>query len=222
MITKTCTVCHKELPATLEYFFKERRGKYGLRSKCKVCFAAAAKILKAKPAYREKAIEHGREYYQKNKDQFSKRWRKYYEENAEHLKEKAKEWGRDNLDKRRIIDARRREDAGFRLSQNISRSMRQSLSNGKNGYHWEVLVGYTLDDLIKHIENQFQDSMTWNNYGEWHIDHVIPKSVFNFTKPEHIDFKRCWSLDNLQPLWAEDNMSKGAKLEKSFQPALPI
>ena len=222
MTTKTCTVCHKELPATLEYFFKERHGKYGLRSKCKVCFVAAAKILKAKPAYEKKAIEYNRKYYQKNKDQFSKRCRKYYEENAEHLKEKAKEWGRDNLDKRRIIDTRRRKNAGFRLSQNISRSIRQSLSNGKNGYHWEGLIGYTLDDLIKHIENQFQDSMTWNNYGEWHIDHVIPKAVFNFTKPEHIDFKRCWSLDNLQPLWAKDNLSKQAKLSKPFQPSLPI
>jgi len=62
--------------------------------------------------------------------------------------------------------------------------------------------------------------MTWDNYGKWHIDHVIPTSVFNFEKPEDDDFKRCWSLQNLQPLWALDNIKKGNKLEKPFQPKL--
>ena len=58
--------------------------------------------------------------------------------------------------------------------------------------------------------------------GEWHIDHIIPKSVFNFTKPEHEDFKRCWALKNLQPLWAEENISKFNKLDKHFQPTLAL
>ena len=64
--------------------------------------------------------------------------------------------------------------------------------------------------------------MIWGNYGDWHIDHKIPISAFNFTKPEHEDFKRCWALSNLQPLWAKDNISKNAKLEKHFQPSLAI
>jgi 5-methylcytosine-specific restriction endonuclease McrA len=63
--------------------------------------------------------------------------------------------------------------------------------------------------------------MTWENYGsEWHLDHKIPLSVHNFTKPEHSDFKKAWSLKNLQPLWAEDNLKKNAKLNKPFQPSL--
>ena len=64
--------------------------------------------------------------------------------------------------------------------------------------------------------------MTWDNYGKWHIDHIVPISVFNYTKTEHEDFKRCWALGNLRPLWAFDNISKGAKLEKHFQPYLEL
>jgi hypothetical protein len=65
--------------------------------------------------------------------------------------------------------------------------------------------------------------MSWENHGTvWHIDHIIPKSVFNYTDAEHIDFKRCWALKNLQPLWAGENMSKGDSLVKPFQPSLAI
>jgi 5-methylcytosine-specific restriction endonuclease McrA len=62
--------------------------------------------------------------------------------------------------------------------------------------------------------------MTWKNYGkEWQIDHIIPISAFNFTSFKHIDFKKCWSLRNLRPLWSQENNSKSNKLDKSFQPS---
>jgi len=64
--------------------------------------------------------------------------------------------------------------------------------------------------------------VTWDNYGEWHIDHIIPKSIFNYTDVIHIDFKRCWALDNLRPLWAMENLKKHTKLEKAFQPSMAI
>ena len=224
MKTKICTKCEIEFPAIAEHFFKERHGKYGLRSKCKPCFQAEVKGLKAKPEYRQKAIEHGRQYYQKNKDRAAERWQRYYEVNAEHLREKARDWGRANLERRRIADRKRRANVGFRVSQNISRSIRQSLFrfNGKGGAPWESLVDYTKEDLVKHLEKQFQPGMTWDNYGKWHIDHEIPISAFNFTKPEHEDFVRCWSLNNLRPMWAKENISKGARLEKPFQPRLQM
>lgn len=88
----------------------------------------------------------------------------------------------------------------------------------------EKLVGYTLDDLMIHLEKKFLPGMTWENYGRggWNIDHIIPKSVFNYESTGDVDFKHCWSLKNLQPLWESDNMSKGAKLEKPFQPSLAL
>ena len=60
--------------------------------------------------------------------------------------------------------------------------------------------------------------MSWERLmaGEIHIDHIIPKSVFNFSDPKHADFKKCWSLKNLRPMWAVENLKKHNKLEKHF------
>ena len=111
-------------------------------------------------------------------------------------------------------------DIKFRLRNRMSSNIRHSLDTKKNGRHWETLVGYTVKNLIKHIEKQFTNGMTWANYGEWHIDHIIPIRGFHFTSPDDIDFKRYWALSNLQPLWAKDNLSKASKLLKPFQPTL--
>ncbi len=94
------------------------------------------------------------------------------------------------------------------------------VTSNKNGQHWEDLVGYPLADLMKHLEKQFANGMTWENYGKWHIDHIIPISAFNFTLPKHLDFRKCWALKNLQPMWAKDNKEKQNKLSQDFQPSL--
>jgi hypothetical protein len=82
---------------------------------------------------------------------------------------------------------------------------------GKKGFRkWEDLTGYTLEDLIKHLTPQLKDPMTWDNYGEiWQIDHITPKSWYNYNSAEHPLFKECWALSNLQPKLSEDNRQKG-------------
>ncbi len=107
----------------------------------------------------------------------------------------------------------------YRLRGNVSKQIHNSLVDGKKGRSWEKLVGYSIIDLKNSIERQFKDGMSWDNYGEWHIDHEIPNVVFNYKSVTDIDFKKCWALSNLQPMWAEDNLKKGAKLEKPFQPS---
>jgi len=75
----------------------------------------------------------------------------------------------------------------------------------------EIEQGYTQEQFIQHIESQFIDGMTWGNRNEWHIDHIKPISLFlkeGVTDPNIIN-----ALSNLQPLWAKDNLSKGAKFE---------
>ena len=109
-----------------------------------------------------------------------------------------------------------------KLSHAVSSRIRRSLQGNKRGHGWETLVGYNVDELKKHLEKQFTAGMTWDNYGKWHIDHIIPVSAFNFNKPEDIDFKRCWSLKNIRPLWALENLKKHHKLSKPFQPCLTI
>jgi hypothetical protein len=120
----------------------------------------------------------------------------------------------------RLARLRNKSTAHGRINLLISNHIRQSLHGSKRHIHWETLVGYTIKDLMKHLERKFKLGMTWENYGKWHIDHIMPKSVFKYESPDDIDFKRCWSLNNLQPLWSWENESKGAKIKDGFQPSL--
>jgi hypothetical protein len=98
-----------------------------------------------------------------------------------------------------------------RLNHNISCYIRNRLGNSKDYKHWELLVGYSIHDLMKHLESKFKLGMTWENYGKWEIDHIKPVSAFNFSFPDDLEFKQCWSLSNLQPLWDWENNKKNAK-----------
>ena len=92
--------------------------------------------------------------------------------------------------------------------------------SGKQAYMIEELCGYTPKKLREHMESLFREGMSWDNYGRdgWQIDHIRPVSSFNYTTTECEDFKKCWELNNLQPLWAKDNMSKGNKWEEEQMP----
>ena len=107
---------------------------------------------------------------------------------------------------------RRETDSAFRLNQRISAGVRHSLRN-KNGLKTFDLLDYTFDELYNHFESQFteENGYSWDNMSEWHIDHIRPVASFNYDSTEHPDFKKCWALNNLQPLWAVDNISKGNK-----------
>ena len=109
-----------------------------------------------------------------------------------------------------------------RFGRAVSSAISRTLKTGKEGKHWECLVGFTKHQLKVHLEELFKKGMTWDNYGLWELDHIIPLVAFNFTKAVHPDFKKCWALTNLQPLWMHDNRSKSAKLEKPYQPTLAL
>lgn len=112
---------------------------------------------------------------------------------------------------------RYRNNPKVRLNQSIRKSMSQALKNNKSGRHWENLVPYTLSSLKKHLEDRFEPRMKWKDYSYsgWQIDHIIPKSFFSYKYPEDKEFQKCWSLENLQPLWAEENMRKSDNLDWS-------
>ena len=98
----------------------------------------------------------------------------------------------------------------------LNQRMRQAIGvDVGNGYQWESYVGYNRNDLKKHLESKFTDDMSWDNMDKWHIDHIVPKSSFHYFKnPYNQNFKDCWALSNLQPLWSKDNLSKGCKIIK--------
>jgi hypothetical protein len=81
----------------------------------------------------------------------------------------------------------------------------------KYGHYFEILK-YTPEQLSNHLENQFTDGMTWENYGEWHVDHKLPITSFDFKEIGDEEFLKCWSLDNLQPMWAQENIRKSNRI----------
>lgn len=95
----------------------------------------------------------------------------------------------------------------YRLSNNIRTGISKSFRTGKPGL-WEKLVGYTTAELREYLQRRFEPGMSWENYSRWHIDHIRPIACFDFSTYQDNDFKRCWSLFNLQPLWAKDNWTK--------------
>jgi hypothetical protein len=105
----------------------------------------------------------------------------------------------------------RRKSPGHKVHSRMSALIRAAVRN-KNGRSWQALVDYTLDNLMKHLESNFLEGMSWDNIEEWHIDHIIPRSIFKFETEYDIAFKQCWALSNLHPLWVTDNLKKGSKL----------
>lgn len=97
----------------------------------------------------------------------------------------------------------------------VSRSIAQKLKQRgscKNSSSILECLGYSIEQLKQHLESKFQPGMTWDNYGKWHIDHIIPDSHFNYDKIDDEQFKLAWALENLQPLWAAENYRKYNKL----------
>ena len=104
---------------------------------------------------------------------------------------------------------KRQNDPRFRLDVNIASIISTSLKGKKAGKKWEGLVGYTIDDLMKHLEKQFDDKINWGNYGSyWSVDHIKPRSLFKYKTTEDPEFKKCWALENLQPLEKKINIKK--------------
>lgn len=191
---KTCSKCKTEKP--FSDFYKNKDGKDGLYSICSECCLEKDKL------FRKDHKDRQRKYRLKNPDKVIESHKRYY------LKNKSKVHAR-NYKRQK---AKRKNDPILRLNNNMSRIINLSLKGEKNGWKWETLVNYTQQDLRQHLENQFDENMTWQNYGEWHIDHRIPRSLFNIKGVSSKGFKKCWALENLQPLWAKDNVKKGNNL----------
>jgi hypothetical protein len=159
--------------------------------------------------YARWAKKHWANYYYKNKTRILKQTRTYEKNlqinNPEKYKAIKKETNR-----------RRRNIPRNKLNDRISVAIWRSLRNSKSNRHWETLVDFNLEQLIEHLEKQFKPDMTWGNYGQWHIDHKLPVASFNIDSEKSPDFKKCWALKNLQPLWKEENLKKGAKINHEF------
>jgi hypothetical protein len=102
------------------------------------------------------------------------------------------------------------------MRANLNARLKQRLLSKNKKSSFDVLP-YTIDELIKHLESKFKPKMAWDNHGQgpgtWQIDHITPDSWFVYNSMEDQEFKNCWSLNNLQPLWWHDNCSKGNRYQ---------
>lgn len=99
----------------------------------------------------------------------------------------------------------------YKVDHRMRSGVQQAIRKNKAGRSWEALVGYSLAELMAHLERQFVSGMSWDNMGEWHIDHILPLAGFVYEKAEDEGFKAAWAMTNLRPLWSVENQSKGAK-----------
>jgi len=169
------------------------------------------KEYRKNPENRAKDTKYNRDYYQRTdiKKATIVRLKKY------RLTDKYKKWLIGNREKRNASQRKRRaENPIVRLHYNMSRCIYESLkAKGivKRRRKWVSIVGYNLIQLKKHLESKFKKGMTWNNYGKWHVDHIIPRSKFNIISMDCEEIRKCWALSNLQPLWKIENLKKGIK-----------
>jgi len=235
METKLCKCC--ELTKSVNEFHKNKSKKDGLQDHCKVCRNVKSQQTKEKrKEYRKKwylknldkvkSVEKLR--YNLNKDSINEKrktlyntdelnktkvreqQRKYYEKNKELFSKQAKLWAELNRDRRNEISKKHyNEYKTLMICRRLIKRTLKYLGTKKESTTIELL-GYSPSQLKETIESKFIDGMSWDNYGEWHIDHIRPISSFDKTEsPKVIN-----SLNNLQPLWAFDNLSKGNKFNK--------
>ena len=163
---------------------------------------------------KEKILERAKQYRENNKEKIRETNKQYRENNKEKTRERNKQYRENNREKileyySNYYKQKRKNDPEFRLRTNIRGAFYRFLNGNKEKSTSEYLkdCGYTRKELMKHLEEQFDQNMTWDNYGSyWHVDHIIPQSAFDYKNDQHI--KWCWSLENLRPLEAWENMSK--------------
>ena len=236
--TKRCTKCQEEKPATLEFFSKHSGRKDGLNYCCKECCKKRGK--KYKEDNKEKISQYNKEWNEKHRKEYSKKYReenlekclqqeaesrerrreqgyfkKYHEDNREERLKKQREHYRKN--KESILEHKKeykrnkyQTDPMYRMKVNLRGRFNRALKRNSKSSSVLTLIGCSIEELKEHLEQQFTEGMTWENYGKWHIDHIKPCASFDLSIPEQQ--QECFHYSNLQPLWGIDNIRKSDKI----------
>lgn len=199
------------------------------RAKQREYYAKAREATRAgQKAYhwrtREIRLQKMREYTAANYEAVKAKQREYHAKNKERCNQISRDYHKKHaaeLSKKHTIRQRerRKNDPEFacscRLRRRLLLAIRSVGVTKTDNTH--ALLGCTPRFLKEHLEKQFVPGMSWENRHKWHIDHIIPCAAFNLSDPEQQ--KACFHYTNLQPLWAKDNIRKGAKLPHEFSKA---
>jgi len=228
MKNKICSKCKKE--KSINDFYRDKARKDGRNYWCIECWKLKSKnyrqnnIDKFKANYqlhKEEKSEYNRLYWLNNKEKLKQYNTEYFIENKEQIKQ-YKQKNKEQINS--YFRNRRNTNLKCNLIDKMSRGIRNTLKNNKAGRHWETLVGYSCNDLIKRLKKTMPQGYNWQDFldARLQIDHIVPIDAFNFDKPEHPDFIKCWALSNLQLLPAKENRMKSNRLKEPFQPSLKL
>lgn len=228
-MTKICNICQIEKEITL--FEKNKNIKSGYTSRCLDCKSKAGKIHYLKNKHhilprqklyyltaREKALDASRAYKASHKEIIKQNSAAYYANNRESIIAKRKLYFRKNSAK---VKANRKlryhkmtaNSPQYKLSRNLRTRLWAALKkqNNKKSTKTFDLIGCSISYLTNYLAAKFSAGMTWENYGQWHIDHIKPCISFDLSDLQQQ--RECFHYTNLQPLWAADNFSKHANLD---------
>lgn len=188
---KQCSKCKSK--KEIAQFHKNKCHKDGHDNYCKIC----SKEYKSKS---KTALEYHKNYRDRHREKNIKYCREYYKNNKERINAQNTEYCRN----------RKLNDVSYKIKVNLRRRLNNALKGLNKSNSTLNLIGCSIIALREHLESQFKEGMNWDNYGKWHIDHIRPCSSFDLNDLEQQ--KICFNYKNLQPLWAEDNLRKGAKI----------
>jgi hypothetical protein len=135
--------------------------------------------------------------YRRNKDKENALTKEHWKNNKELYKLRKK--------------IRMRDDPDFAFRMALSGHNKRLYLDGIKRETFDEILGCTINEAIEHFEQKFQPGMSWENHGQWHIDHIRPLASFDLTDPEQR--KQAGHYSNLQPLWAKENLSKGCRYD---------
>lgn len=216
MQTKVCSKC--KLEKDVCEFHKHPTSKYGVRGVCKVCRLSEKEKNKVYRQNNKEIIKIKNEKWLENNPDYMKEYHKEYNlKNRDKINQKVKKWREKNLEEllpklRKIKKEKYDNDINFKLKHLLRSRINKIVKYNRNKSSIELL-GCTIDDFKKHIENNFKDGMTWDSYGYygWHIDHIIPIS----SAKSDDELMRLCHFTNLQPLWGIENIKKSNKIIKN-------
>lgn len=204
---------NKDLSAKQQYhqrYYQENKEKSRLRDK-KRRATDSYKEYRKRWLESDKGIQYTHDYARSQKyKECRRRW-----EQSDRGKEWRQSWQESNKKRRHDIRQDRfKNDINYRLIASIRGRVAHAIKSQQSTKSRKTiaLLGCSIEQARQHIENQFQDGMTWENYGyrTWHIDHIIPLSSFDLTSEE--EQRKAFHYTNLQPLSARENMKKGSKV----------
>lgn len=172
-------------------------------------------LEKYRNTYPEKVAAAKRLWEEENKEENKQKKRVYYQNNKESFASKSRVYRQAHREETNKREKERREtDPQYLLTISLRTRLNRAIKEGYKAGSAVRDLGCSIEELKGYLESKFQSGMTWDNYGmgpnKWHIDHVMPLSAFDLTNRQHV-VMACHYL-NLQPLWQQDNLSKGSKI----------